>query len=136
MGFNEYPSLTNNWLGPERSVKSGDHCNDQNPSIHSQLNLISGPHRPVKCPLGDGFTSYITYGVTKAAPKPKPKPKRSRKKKKKKQQPSSTSTSPLGKSAIIFKIDKDHPEKSYTEHRMSTYPCFRSDIVQIIFFLK
>ena len=102
---------------------------DQNSSM---FNLILGPHRPVKCPLGDGFASYITYGVTKTAPS---KPKRSRKKKKKKQQPSSTSTSPLGKSAIIFKINKDHPEKSYTEYRMSTHPCFRSDFVQIIFFL-
>ena len=25
-GFNEYPGLMNNWLGPERFVKSGDHC--------------------------------------------------------------------------------------------------------------
>ena len=25
-GFNEYPGLTNYWLGPERFVKSGDHC--------------------------------------------------------------------------------------------------------------
>ena len=25
-GFNEYPGLMNNWLGPERLVKSGDHC--------------------------------------------------------------------------------------------------------------
>ena len=90
-------------------------------------NSILGPHGPVKCPLRDGFASYITYGVTRAAPS---KPKR-KKNKKKKQQPSSSSssTSPLGKSAIIFKIDKDHPEKSYTEHGMSTHPCFRSDIV-------
>ena len=27
-GFNEYPGLTNNWLGPERFVKSGDHCSN------------------------------------------------------------------------------------------------------------
>ena len=26
-GFNEYPGLMNNWLGPERFVKSGEHCN-------------------------------------------------------------------------------------------------------------
>ena len=26
-GFNKYPDLTNNWPGPERFVKSGDHCN-------------------------------------------------------------------------------------------------------------
>ena len=25
-GFNEYPGLTNYLLGPERFVKSGDHC--------------------------------------------------------------------------------------------------------------
>ena len=25
-GFNEYPGLTNNWLGYERFVKSGDYC--------------------------------------------------------------------------------------------------------------
>ena len=29
-GFNEYPGLTNNWPGPERFVKSGDHCKSMN----------------------------------------------------------------------------------------------------------
>ena len=28
-GFNEYPGLMNNWLGPERFVKSGDHCSNK-----------------------------------------------------------------------------------------------------------
>ena len=34
--FNEYPGLTSNWLGPERFVKSGDHCKS-NKQLHSVI---------------------------------------------------------------------------------------------------
>ena len=38
-GFNEYPGLTNNCLGPERFVKSGKHCTTSWPAFHSPLDF-------------------------------------------------------------------------------------------------
>ena len=40
-GFNEYPGLTNNWPGPERYVKSVDHCTVKSRFNESRLKVKS-----------------------------------------------------------------------------------------------